>query len=146
MTLEYFEFYRGNLRDGFDVVSGKKTDDHSFILSVPKTANLTTVDITNSDVDFIADEPEKSRLTQFTGMWRPMNFQWEMLADRFAALTTEWRLEYTGAILENNVEWGLKFKNEGNTEVHHYYGFNDFPENFAEVEQWLLSYGSGKIR
>ncbi|MDR3190054.1 MAG: phosphoesterase [Lactobacillaceae bacterium] len=152
MVLEYFEFYRGNLVNGFDYYYGKLTDEHAFLLKVPKTAGLLPAEVTEPTFDFnrafadrIAATPA---LRQYAGMWTDTTFQWQAMSKQMEMFIQGWAHEYNGQsdTLGGNDEWGLRVKYDDNAEEQRYWGVNRYTDNFDEFTRWFDSLASRRIR
>lgn len=145
MIIEYFEFYRGNLIEGFDYIYGKQVDEHAFLLGIPKQMQLEPLEITTPELDFQPGKPAPKGYEKYAKYVRMMAMQWDSFSELLGQLISDWQPSYQGMIGEQNAEWGLKIKIQGDDEVHHYWGFNDAPANFEEVANWLRTLTTGHL-
>lgn len=149
MTLEYLTFYQGNLETGFDYIYAKKIADHAFYINAPAALDLDIMDITDEKFDF----SQKNRLQitidknlrPFADVWQNITFQWPSVERQLEALTADWGDDYAKKQPGIVQEWGLTIK-MADEDQRTIVGYNDFPDNFSQLVQWLNSYAQGKLR
>ncbi|MBS0949392.1 phosphoesterase [Weissella minor] len=150
MAIKYFEYYRGNLENGFETIYGKKVQDHAFILTRKNDATLPNIDIADESVDFSRKRQQiitkDFKLRRFENAWQDVSFQWENIDRHLNELITEWQPEYREIKAGLTDEWGLFVQYDDVDKLQRYVGANAYPDNFDLFVNWLTGFSRGKIR
>lgn len=150
MALEYLTFYQGNLATGFDYIYAKKVANHAFYVNAPASLGASIMDITADSFDFSQENHLKiltdKDLRQFSSVWQNITFQWPNIERQLTMITADWQSEYQQQVPGPVKEWGLTMKWSDDEKPRQIIGYNDYPENFSQLVQWLNSYAGGKLR
>ncbi|MBM7616525.1 hypothetical protein JOC36_000058 [Weissella uvarum] len=150
MTLEYFEFYRGNLADGFETIAGKQKDGHAFIVTRKNDDSLPILDIADDSVDFSKKRQQiithDFKLRRFENAWQDVSFQWANIDRHWHEIVDAWQPEYRQIVEGPTKEWGLRYHETGASGEQRVVGANAYPENYEHFVNWLTGFSRGSIR
>ncbi|MCW0952547.1 phosphoesterase [Weissella ceti] len=150
MALAYFEFYHGNLKNGFDFVYGKQLNaSEAFVVAVNKELKAPRFDISDAEINFMPRNEDTLRknplLRRYAHLGQDVSLQWKNIERHMHELTAQWVPEMQKLQIGETDEWGLRFFDDEIEAWQQYMGANAEPDNLAEFENWLQSLGHGHV-
>lgn len=150
MGLAYFEYYHGNVKQGFDYVYGKKLDnDQAFVMAINKKWQAPRFDISDEQMNFMPDNQvalhNNPMLRRYAHLGQDVSLQWTNIERHLHELTGMWEPAMQSLRVGATDEWGLRYFDDEIQAWQQYIGANAEPDNLMEFEAWLQSLGHGHI-